>query len=87
MALPVLVRHGESTADLANVFTDWLDVALSTKGDAEAQQVAEKLRGFHFDVAYSSTLIRTERTLDIIVARPAWATIPVHHADSLKERM
>jgi len=87
MALPVLVRHGESTADLANVFTDWLDVALSTKGDAEAQQVAEKLRGFHFDVAYSSTLIRAERTLDIIVARPAWATIPVHHADSLKERM
>ena len=24
----VLVRHGESTANLANVFTGWLDVAL-----------------------------------------------------------
>jgi 2,3-bisphosphoglycerate-dependent phosphoglycerate mutase len=87
MGLLVLVRHGESTANLANVFTGWLDVALSPKGDDEAQQVAEKLRGFHFDAAYSSTLIRAERTLDIIVARPAWATIPVHHVEALKERM
>ena len=87
MALLVLVRHGESTANLANVFTGWLDVALSPKGEEEARLVAEKLRGFHFDAAYSSTLLRAERTLDIIVARPAWATIPVHHAEALKERM
>ena len=87
MALLVLVRHGESTANLANVFTGWLDVALSPTGDAEAHTVAEKLRGFHFDIAYSSTLIRAERTLDIIVARPAWAIIPVRHIDALKERM
>ena len=87
MATLVLVRHGESTANLANVFTGWLDVALSPTGETEAHTVAEKLRGFHFDVAYSSTLIRAERTLDIIVARPAWATIPVHHFDALKERM
>jgi 2,3-bisphosphoglycerate-dependent phosphoglycerate mutase len=87
MGLLVLVRHGESTANLANVFTGWLDVALSPKGEEEARTVAEKLRGFHFDAAYSSILIRAERTLDIIVARPAWATIPVHHVEALKERM
>jgi 2,3-bisphosphoglycerate-dependent phosphoglycerate mutase len=87
MALLVLVRHGESTANLANVFTGWLDVALSPKGEEEARTAAEKLRTFHFDAAYSSTLIRAERTLDIIVARPAWATIPVHHVEALKERM
>ena len=87
MAILVLVRHGESTANLANVFTGWLDVALTPKGDEEAHLVAEKLRGYHFDVAYSSDLIRAERTLDIIVARPAWATIPVHHAEALRERM
>ncbi|GAB3580597.1 2,3-bisphosphoglycerate-dependent phosphoglycerate mutase [Hymenobacter daeguensis] len=87
MGLLVLVRHGESTANLANIFTGWLDVALSPRGDEEARVVAEKLRGYHFDVAYSSTLIRAERTLDIIVARPAWATIPVHHVEALKERM
>ena len=87
MATLVLVRHGESTANLANVFTGWLDVPLSPTGEAEAHTVAEKLRGYHFDAAYSSDLIRAGRTLDIIVARPAWATIPVHHAAALRERM
>ncbi|WP_201979112.1 2,3-bisphosphoglycerate-dependent phosphoglycerate mutase [Hymenobacter rubidus] len=87
MALLVLVRHGESTANLANVFTGWLNVALSPKGEEEARAAAEKLRGFHFDAAYSSDLLRAERTLDLIVARPAWATIPVHHVWALRERM
>jgi 2,3-bisphosphoglycerate-dependent phosphoglycerate mutase len=87
MALLVLVRHGESTSNLANVFTGWLDVPLSPKGEEEAHAVADKLRGYHFDVAYSSDLIRAERTLDLIVARPAWATIPVHHVAALRERM
>ena len=87
MANLVLVRHGESTSNLANVFTGWLDVPLSPTGEAEAHTVAEKLRGYHFDAAYSSDLIRAERTLDIIVARPAWATIPVHHVEPLRERM
>ena len=87
MANLVLVRHGESTTNLANVFTGWLDVPLSPTGEAEAYTVAEKLRGYHFDTAYSSDLIRAERTLDIIVARPAWATIPVHHVGPLRERM
>ncbi|MDB5271229.1 MAG: phosphoglyceromutase [Hymenobacter sp.] len=87
MANLVLVRHGESTSNLANIFTGWLDVPLSPTGEAEAHTVAEKLRGYHFDAAYSSDLIRAERTLDIIVARPAWATIPVHHVAALRERM
>ncbi|GAB3855846.1 2,3-diphosphoglycerate-dependent phosphoglycerate mutase [Hymenobacter terrigena] len=87
MANLVLVRHGESTSNLANIFTGWLDVPLSPTGEAEAHTVAEKLRGYHFDAAYSSDLIRAERTLDIIVARPAWATIPVHHVGALRERM
>jgi len=87
MAILVLVRHGESTANLANVFTGWLNVALSPKGEEEARTVAEKLRGYHFDAAYSSDLLRAERTLDLVVARPAWATIPVHHMAALRERM
>ena len=87
MAHLVLVRHGESTSNLANVFTGWLDVPLSPTGEAEAHAVAEKLHGYHFDTAYSSDLIRAERTLDIIVTRPAWASIPVHHVGALRERM
>lgn len=87
MALLILVRHGESTANLANVFTGWLDVALSPAGEAEARVAADKLRGFRFDAAYSSTLARAERTLDIILAGIGQPAIPVHHAEALRERM
>ena len=88
MALLVLVRHGESTANLANVFTGWLDVALSPTGEAEALAVADKLHAFHFDEAYTSTLLRAERTLAaIILTAIGQATIPVHRTEALRERM
>lgn len=87
MALLVLVRHGESTANLANVFTGWLDVALSPAGEAEALAVADKLRPFHFDEAFTSTLARAERTLAIIQTALGETAIPVHRSDALKERM
>lgn len=87
MALLVLVRHGESTANLANVFTGWLDVPLSPIGELEAAAVAEKLRDFHFDAAYCSTLIRAVRTLEIILAAIGQTDIPVQHAEALRERM
>ena len=87
MALFVLVRHGESTANLANVFTGWLDVALSPTGEAEAHAVAEKLHAFHFEAAYTSTLARAERTLAIILTTIGQTTIPVHRTQALRERM
>ena len=87
MALLVLVRHGESTANLANVFTGWLDVALSPTGEAEAHAVAEKLHAFHFDEAFTSTLARAERTLAIILTALGKPTISVHRSKALRERM
>lgn len=63
MAQLVLVRHGQSTANLANIFTGWLDVPLTTTGEAEAAAVATRLRGFRFDEAYTSCLVRAQRTL------------------------
>ncbi|WP_375416701.1 2,3-diphosphoglycerate-dependent phosphoglycerate mutase [uncultured Hymenobacter sp.] len=87
MALLVLVRHGESTANLANVFTGWLDVALSPTGELEASAVAEKLRGFRFDAAYCSTLVRARRTLEIILAALGQADILVQPAEAFRERM
>lgn len=83
----VLVRHGESTANLANIFTGWLDVPLSPTGEAEAQAVADKLRSFRFDVAFSSTLVRAKRTLEIILTSIGQNQIPVFQAEALRERM
>ena len=87
MALLVLVRHGESTANLANVFTGWLDVALSPTGEVEALAVAQKLHALHFDAAYTSTLRRAGRTLALILSAIGQAHIPVHRTQALRERM
>lgn len=87
MAFLVLVRHGESTANLANVFTGWLDVDLSPAGEAEALAVAAKLRAFQFDEAFTSTLRRAERTLALILGAIGQATIPVRRSPALRERM
>lgn len=87
MASLVLVRHGQSVANLANVFTGWLDVALTPQGEAEAQAAGAKLRNFHFDQAYCSTLVRSKRTLELILSQLHQGSVPVHASDALRERM
>ncbi|CAN5322308.1 2,3-diphosphoglycerate-dependent phosphoglycerate mutase [soil metagenome] len=61
----VFMRHGESTWNLANRFTGWVDVDLTEKGVAEARQAGQLLKeaGFTFDLAYTSVLKRAIRTL------------------------
>lgn len=63
MAYLVLVRHGESTYNAKGVWTGWLDPPLSEKGFEEARQAGEKLKGTHFDIAYTSDLLRAQQTL------------------------
>ncbi len=61
----VLMRHGESTWNLDNRFTGWVDVDLTEKGIAEARAAGKILMesGFSFDIAYTSVLKRAIRTL------------------------
>jgi 2,3-bisphosphoglycerate-dependent phosphoglycerate mutase len=61
----VLMRHGESTWNLENRFTGWVDVDLTEKGMTEAREAGELLKaaGFTFDLAYTSVLKRAIRTL------------------------
>ena len=61
----VLIRHGESTWNLANRFTGWVDVPLTATGVAQAQQAGRLLKaeGFEFDTAYTSVLRRAIWTL------------------------
>ncbi len=58
-----LVRHGESIWNLQNRFTGWVDVSLSPKGVIEAQQAAVLLTEEHFDVAFTSMLLRAQDSL------------------------
>ena len=61
----VLIRHGESTWNLANRFTGWVDVPLTATGVAQAQQAGRLLKeaGFEFDTAHTSVLKRAVWTL------------------------
>ncbi len=86
MALLVLVRHGESQWNLENRFTGWVDVPLTDTGRREAARAGELLTGTHFDIAYSSVLLRANETLDIILRGLAQTDLRVVKDEALNER-
>ncbi len=56
----VLMRHGESTWNLENRFTGWVDVEMTPKGVAQAQRAGRSLKaaGLAIDRVYTSLLKR-----------------------------
>jgi 2,3-bisphosphoglycerate-dependent phosphoglycerate mutase len=86
--LLVLVRHGQSDWNLKNLFTGWRDIELTEKGVAEAREAGRKLKaqGIKFDVAFTSALIRAQRTLDLMLQEMAQTGIPVFKDQALNER-
>ena len=84
----VLLRHGESTWNAENLFTGWVDVPLSEKGQEEAKRGGELLRdaGVLPDVLHTSLLRRAIATANIAldVADRHW--IPVRRSWRLNER-
>ncbi|MBM4158839.1 MAG: 2,3-bisphosphoglycerate-dependent phosphoglycerate mutase [Ignavibacteria bacterium] len=87
MPVLMLVRHGQSQWNLENRFTGWIDIDLSEQGVREAREAGEKLKGYKFDVAFTSDLIRAQRTLDIILDIIGRDNIPVYKDKALNERM
>ena len=87
MASLTLVRHGQSTYNLANLFTGNMDVPLTTLGEAEALAAGKKIKGFIYNIAYTSMLIRAQETLRIILEEIQQTTIPIIKNAALDERM
>ena len=86
--LLVLVRHGESEWNLKNLFTGWKDVDLTANGIAEARAAGRKLKaqGISFDIAFTSALIRAQRSLDLMLEELNLSKIPVLKDQALNER-
>jgi 2,3-bisphosphoglycerate-dependent phosphoglycerate mutase len=86
--LLVLVRHGQSDWNLKNLFTGWRDVDLTEQGVAEARTAGSRLKaqGIKFDVAFTSALIRAQRTLDLMLQEMGQVEIPVFKDQALNER-
>jgi len=86
MAKLVLVRHGQSTWNLENRFTGWVDVPLSELGQTEARLAGERIKEIPFDRAYTSVLQRAIETLTIILKNIGQESLEVIQEKALNER-
>ena len=84
----ILLRHGESEWNAKNLFTGWVDVRLSEKGQAEAKRGGELLkeRGLLPNIVHTSLLRRAINTSQIALDECDRAWIPVHRSWRLNER-
>lgn len=87
MARLIIVRHGQSIWNSENRFTGWVDVDLTEKGKKEAREAGIKLLDYNFDIAFTSDLIRAQKTLDIILKTINQQDIPIIRDKALNERM
>ena len=81
----ILVRHGESEANVAGIINDnpARIVNLTARGRAQAETAAEKLRAAPFTHAYASEFARTRQTAEILLRHHACA---LHIDARLNER-
>ncbi|MEX3010955.1 2,3-bisphosphoglycerate-dependent phosphoglycerate mutase [Hoeflea sp. TYP-13] len=84
----VLVRHGQSEWNLKNLFTGWKNPDLTEQGLAEATTGGAALKdyGIQFDIAFTSVLVRAERTCQIILDGIGQPDLETIHDQALNER-
>ncbi len=82
----VLLRHGESQWNLENRFTGWVDIPLSPKGEKEAHQAGEKLKGYKFVKGSTSVLRRAIDTMNIVLKITGQEKLPIERDKALNER-
>ena len=67
-----LVRHGETAWSLSGQHTGRTDIPLTTKGEADARKLNERLRAAAFKQVFTSPLQRARQTSDLAaLATPA----------------
>jgi len=84
----ILLRHGESEWNAKNLFTGWVDVRLSQKGEAEARRGGEllKQKGLLPDLVHTSLLRRAIQTANLALDTCDRHWIPVQRSWRLNER-
>jgi 2,3-bisphosphoglycerate-dependent phosphoglycerate mutase len=86
--LLVLVRHGQSDWNLKNLFTGWRDPDLTERGVAEARAAGRGLKreGYSFDAAFTSELVRAQRTCALLLEEMGLGDLAVVRDRALNER-
>jgi 2,3-bisphosphoglycerate-dependent phosphoglycerate mutase len=84
----VLLRHGQSTWNLENIFTGWTDVPLTEHGRSEAKVAGTLMadEDLAFDVVHTSVLRRAIDTASIALDEMDLGWIPVSRHWRLNER-
>jgi 2,3-bisphosphoglycerate-dependent phosphoglycerate mutase len=82
MATLVLLRHGESAWNAADVFTGWIDVRLSDRGKKQAHEAGQLLatRGRFPDIVHTSVQTRAIQSADLALAACERSWIPVRRS-------
>lgn len=78
-----IVRHGETEWNVKKIIQGHEDIPLNKKGEAQAKELAKKLRNVKFDAVFSSDLIRARRTAEIITLEK---NLAIQTTKALKER-
>ncbi|MHB8490884.1 MAG: phosphoglyceromutase [Solirubrobacteraceae bacterium] len=84
----ILLRHGESLWNELGLFTGWVDVGLSARGEQEAAAAGRLLAESDLlpDVLHTSVLTRAIRTAEIALGEADRRWIPVRRSWRLNER-
>jgi 2,3-bisphosphoglycerate-dependent phosphoglycerate mutase len=84
----ILLRHGQSTWNLENLFSGWTDVGLTEQGRAEAvaggRLMAEE--GLQPTVVHTSLLVRAIKTAELVLDEMGLQYLPVRRSWRLNER-
>ena len=84
----VLVRHGQSEWNRANLFTGWVDVDLTEQGIAEAREAGKLLAAedIAVDEVHTSYLRRAIRSAVLMLSTADQCWVPVHKHPQLNEQ-
>ena len=87
MASLILMRHGQSMWNAANLFTGWVDVPLTQIGINEALTGGQKLADVPIDEVHTSTLIRAQMTAMLALSQHNSGRTPVLQYTDSGEQM
>ena len=63
----ILVRHGETESNYKNICQGISNVLLNDTGRRQSQKLREKIKNKHFDICYTSPLVRAVETAMILI--------------------
>ena len=84
----VLLRHGQSDWNQRDLFTGWVDVDLTDRGEEEARRAGFDLAGagIYPGVVHTSLQIRSVRTCELALREMKRSWVPVRRSWRLNER-